>query len=243
MASDNQVTLVGNLTDDPELRYTPNGAAVCKFRIAVNRRIPDGAGGWKDGEASYFSVNCWRSLGENAAESLTRGTRVVVAGRLNYRSWENQDGDKRSAIEIEADEVGPSLRWATARVERQSRSSSSSSGGDWGERVAAPVGGGAHRPGGDTAVMPPKKREGPKRRRDKDDKGWQKKGKRKFCVFCKDRVDYIDYKDVVSLRKFVSDRGKIRARRVSGNCVQHQRDVATAVKNARQMALLPYSSR
>ena len=79
MASDNQVTLVGNLTDDPELRYTPNGAAVCKFRIAVNRRIPDGAGGWKDGEASYFSVNCWRSLGENAAESLTRGTRVVVA--------------------------------------------------------------------------------------------------------------------------------------------------------------------
>ena len=157
MASDNQVTLVGNLTDDPELRYTPNGAAVCKFRIAVNRRIPDGAGGWKDGEASYFSVNCWRSLGENAAESLTRGTRVVVAGRLNYRSWENQDGDKRSAIEIEADEVGPSLRWATARVERQSRSSSSSSGGDWGERVAAPVGGGGDRTGGDTTVMPPKK--------------------------------------------------------------------------------------
>jgi single-strand DNA-binding protein len=142
MASDNQVTLVGNLTDDPELRYTPNGAAVCKFRIAVNRRLPDGAGGWKDGEASYFTVNCWRSLGENAAESLTRGSRVVVAGRLNYRSWENQDGDKRSAIEIEADEVGPSLRWATARVERQSRSSSNSSGGDWGERVAAPVGGG-----------------------------------------------------------------------------------------------------
>ncbi len=143
MASDNQVTLVGNLTDDPELRYTPNGAAVCKFRIAVNRRIPDGAGGWKDGEASYFSVNCWRSLGENVAESLTRGSRVVVAGRLNYRSWENQDGEKRNAIEIEADEVGPSLRWATARVERQSRSSGASSSGDWGERVAAPVGGGS----------------------------------------------------------------------------------------------------
>ena len=80
-------------------------------------------------------------------------------------------------------------------------------------------------------------------KRDKDDKGWQKKGKRKVCIFCKDRIDHVDYKDVVTLRKFVSERGKIRARRVTGNCVQHQRDVATAVKNAREMALLPYSSR
>jgi single-strand DNA-binding protein len=140
MASDNQVTLVGNLTDDPELRYTPNGAAVCKFRIAVNRRIQDGAGNWKDGEASYFSINCWRGLAENAAESLTRGTRVMVAGRLQFRSWENQEGEKRSAVEVEADEVGPSLKWATARIERQTRSSSATSGSDWGERVAAPVG-------------------------------------------------------------------------------------------------------
>jgi len=140
MASDNQVTLVGNLTDDPELRYTPNGAAVCKFRIAVNRRIQDGAGNWKDGEASYFSINCWRGLAENAAESLTRGTRVMVAGRLQFRSWENQEGEKRSAVEVEADEVGPSLKWATAKIERQTRSSSATSGSDWGERVAAPVG-------------------------------------------------------------------------------------------------------
>jgi small subunit ribosomal protein S18 len=84
---------------------------------------------------------------------------------------------------------------------------------------------------------------GPKRRREKDDKGWQKRGKRKFCQFCKDKVDRVDYKDVVTLRKFVSERGKIRARRVTGNCVQHQRDVASAVKSAREMALLPYSSR
>ena len=80
-------------------------------------------------------------------------------------------------------------------------------------------------------------------KREKDEKAWQKKVKRKVCIFCKERIDYIDYKDVMTLRKFVSERGKIRARRVSGNCVQHQRDVATAVKNARQMALLPYSSR
>ena len=141
MASDNQVILVGNLTDDPELRYTPNGAAVCKFRIAVNRRIQDGAGQWKDGEASYFSVNCWRGLAENAAETLTRGTRVLVAGRLNFRSWENQDGDKRTAIEVEADEVGPSLKWATARIERNPRSGgAATSCSDWGEKVTVPAG-------------------------------------------------------------------------------------------------------
>lgn len=89
-----------------------------------------------------------------------------------------------------------------------------------------------------------KSREGAKRpRKEKDEKAWQKKGKRKFCIFCKDKVDHVDYKDVMTLRKFTSDRGKLRARRVSGNCVQHQRDVATAVKNAREMALLPYSAR
>jgi small subunit ribosomal protein S18 len=84
---------------------------------------------------------------------------------------------------------------------------------------------------------------GRKPRREKDDKGWQKRGKRKFCQFCKERVDHVDYKDVTVLRKFVSERGKIRARRVTGTCVQHQRDVAAAVKNAREMALLAYSSR
>jgi len=89
--------------------------------------------------------------------------------------------------------------------------------------------------------MPPKTKRKP--RKEKEEKGWQKKIKRKVCIFCKDRIDYVDYKDIAVLRKFVSDRGKIRARRVSGNCSQHQRDVATAVKNAREMALLPYSSR
>ena len=89
--------------------------------------------------------------------------------------------------------------------------------------------------------MPPKTKRRPAKR-EKDDKGWQKRGKRKYCQFCKDKTR-VDYKDVMTLRKFVSDRGKIRARRVSGNCVQHQRDVASAVKNAREMALLPYSSR
>ena len=141
MASDNQITIVGNLTDDPELRYTSNGAAVANFRVAYSTRIRDAAGNWTDGETSFFTVNCWRALAENAAETLTRGTRVVVTGRLKQRSWENQEGEKRSAVEVEADEVGPSLKWATAKIERQTRSSNATSGSDWGERVAAPVGG------------------------------------------------------------------------------------------------------
>jgi single-strand DNA-binding protein len=144
MASDNQITIVGNLTDDPELRYTANGAAVANFRVAYSTRIRDAAGNWTDGDTSFFTINCWRGLAENAAETLTRGTRVVVTGRLKQRSWENQDGEKRTVVEIEADDLGPSLKWATASVQKTSRSSSSSAsggGGDWGAAVAAPVGG------------------------------------------------------------------------------------------------------
>jgi len=141
MASDNQITVVGNLTDDPELRYTANGAAVANFTVAHSTRIRDAAGNWSDGETSFFRVNVWRALAENAAESLTRGTRVVVTGRLRQRSWENQEGEKRSMIEIEADDVGPSLKWATAKVEKTSRSSSASSTSDWGEKVTVPAGG------------------------------------------------------------------------------------------------------
>ncbi|MGH2724321.1 MAG: single-stranded DNA-binding protein [Actinomycetota bacterium] len=136
MAGENQVVIVGNLTDDPELRYTPNGAAVANFRVAVNRRYKDQSGEWKDGETSFFRVNAWRSLGENAAESLTRGSRVVVVGRLRSRSWETQEGETRSAVEIEADELGPSLRWATAKVEKTQRSS-----GDWNDNVRVGAGG------------------------------------------------------------------------------------------------------
>ncbi|MGH2793283.1 MAG: single-stranded DNA-binding protein [Actinomycetota bacterium] len=138
MASDNQVTIVGNLVDDPELRFTPQGVAVANFRMAVSKRIPDGNGGWKDGETSFFRINCWRQLAENVAETLTRGSRTIVAGRLKMRQWETQEGEKRSVIEIEADEVGPSLRWATAKVERTSRGSGGGGGGgggggdDWG---------------------------------------------------------------------------------------------------------------
>ena len=113
---DTFVTVVGNLTDDPELRFTPNGTAVAHFRLAVTPRIREGDT-WRDGETSFFRVNTWRELAANAvAESLAKGRRAVVIGRLRTRSWETQDGDKRWAVEIDApDEAAPSLRWATAK--------------------------------------------------------------------------------------------------------------------------------
>jgi len=131
VAVDNQVMLVGNLTDDPELRFTPNGAAVANFRLAVTPRVRDGDQ-WKEGETAFFRVNVWRQQAENIAETLQKGTRCIVVGRLRTRSWETPEGEKRSVTEVEADEVGPSLKFATAKVERSSRSSSSSSGGGGG---------------------------------------------------------------------------------------------------------------
>src|SRR5579875_2909307 len=171
MAGDTQITIIGNLVDDPQLRFTPTGQAVANFRVASTPRFLDRTTNeWKDGESLFLTCNVWRQAAENVAESLQRGMRVIVAGRLRQRSYETREGEKRTVYEIEVDEVGPSLRNASEKITR------------------------------------------------------------------------VDYKDTALLRKFISDRGKIRARRVSGNCTQHQRDVATAIKNAREMALLPYTS-
>jgi single-strand DNA-binding protein len=142
MASDNTVTLVGNITDDPELRFTPSGSAVANFTVAVNRRTRSQDGQWEDRLDGFFRCNCWRDMAENVAESLQKGARVVVVGRLQQRSWEDQEGNKRSAFEVQVDEVGPSLRWATASVQKSQRSSGAGAGGggggDWGK--PAPVG-------------------------------------------------------------------------------------------------------
>ena len=113
MAFDNTVTVVGNVTRDPELRFTPNGAPVCNFGLAWNRK------GQNDEEVvSFFDITCWRNLAENVAESISKGSRVIVYGRLDQRSWESQEGERRSKVEIIADDVAPSLKWATAEVVR-----------------------------------------------------------------------------------------------------------------------------
>lgn len=154
---DNSVTLAGNLTEDPELRYTGQGTAVTNFRIAVNRRVKDATTGeWRDGEASYFRINCWRDLAEHVADSLRKGMRVIVAGTLKTREWETQDGDKRRDIEIEAAECGPSLRWATAQVQKAQRGGNS--GGNWNANAGGNAGGGNGNAGtsswGDDAPLP-----------------------------------------------------------------------------------------
>jgi single-strand DNA-binding protein len=112
--ADTHVTITGNLTDDPDLRFTPNGHPVANFRLAVTARVKDGDS-WRDGDTSFFRVNVWRQLAEHVAESLSKGDRTVVIGRLRSRSWETPEGDKRSVVEVEADEVAPSLRWAIAK--------------------------------------------------------------------------------------------------------------------------------
>src|SRR5215216_4545473 len=120
MAADNHTTIVGNLVDDPELRFTNTGIAVANLRVAVTQRIQQD-GEWRDGDTSFLKVNVWRGQAEHLADSLTKGDRVMVTGRLRQRSWETPEGDKRSVTEIEADEVGASLKWATAKVERTSQ--------------------------------------------------------------------------------------------------------------------------
>jgi single-strand DNA-binding protein len=114
------VTIVGNCTREPELRFTPSGAALCEFGVAVNTRRKEGDQ-WVDGDPEFYDVTCWRELAENVAESILKGTRVVIVGKLNFRSWEADDGSKRSKISVTADSVGPDLRWATAQVIRNER--------------------------------------------------------------------------------------------------------------------------
>jgi single-strand DNA-binding protein len=114
---DTFVSLVGNLTDDPEIRFTPGGTQVGSFRLAVTPRVRDGES-WKDGETSFFRINLWRDLASHAADSLSKGDRALVIGRLKTRSWETPEGERRSVVEVEAEELGPSLKWATATPQR-----------------------------------------------------------------------------------------------------------------------------
>jgi single-strand DNA-binding protein len=153
MANDTVITLVGNLTSDPELRFTPSGAAVANFTVASTPRSFDRqANEWKDGETLFMRCAVWREAAENIAESLTKGTRVLVTGRLRSRSFETREGEKRTVMEMEVDEVGPSLRYATAKVARTSRDGGGgfSGGGGYG---AGQGGGGGY--GGRGSSGPP----------------------------------------------------------------------------------------
>ena len=132
-AGDTQITIVGNLVDDPELRFTPAGQPVARFRVASTPRFRDNASGeWKDGDSLFLTCNVWRQAAENVAESLQRGMRVIVSGRLRQRTYETKEGEKRTVYEIEVDDVGPSLRNASAKVNRAQRSGAGDGGGQGG---------------------------------------------------------------------------------------------------------------
>lgn len=143
MAGEPNITLVGNITQDPELRFTPSGAAVANFRVASTPRTYDRqAGEWRDGEAMFINCSVWRQYAENVAESLQKGARVIVQGRLRSRSFETREGEQRTVFEIDADEVGPALRYATAQVTR------TSGGGQGGGQRGGSPGAGSGGPGG-----------------------------------------------------------------------------------------------
>ncbi|MBM4568967.1 single-stranded DNA-binding protein [Rhodococcus hoagii] len=141
MSGDTVITVIGNLTADPELRFTPAGAAVANFTVASTPRTFDRQSNeWKDGEALFLRCNIWREAAENVAESLTRGSRVIVSGRLKQRSYETREGEKRTVVELEVDEIGPSLRYATAKVQKMNRTNGGNGGrggGNYGAGNAA----------------------------------------------------------------------------------------------------------
>jgi single-strand DNA-binding protein len=145
--SGNSVTIIGNVTRDPELRFTASGQANTTFGVAVNRRWQNRQTNEWEEQVSYFNVVLWRELAENAAESLTKGARIIVTGRIEQRSYETQDGEKRSVFEVIADEIGPSLRWATVQIQRSERKGADGDGQSSGPasapRASAPSGGGA----------------------------------------------------------------------------------------------------
>jgi single-strand DNA-binding protein len=148
-AGDTQITIAGNLVDDPELRFTPAGQPVARFRVASTPRFLDkGTNEWKDGDSLFLTCNVWRQAAENVAESLTRGMRVIVSGRLRQRSYETKEGEKRTVYEVEVDEVGPSLRNASAKVSKIARSGSGDGGYGGGQRGSGGSGGSDRRPGG-----------------------------------------------------------------------------------------------
>ena len=175
MAGETTITVVGNLTADPELRFTQSGAAVASFTVASTPRTFDKASGeWKDGEALFLRCNVWRQVAENVAESLTRGSRVLVTGRLRQRSFETKEGEKRTVIELEVDEIGPSLRYATAKVNKVSRGDG---GGGFGGGGQSRGGGGGGAPADDPWGSAPPAGSGgvadvPESTKRNDDRSW-----------------------------------------------------------------------
>ena len=254
--ADNTITIVGNLTRDPEIRYTASGQANARLGIAVSRRWQNRQTQEWEERTSFFNVVAWGDMAENISDTLAKGARVIVNGRLEQRSWETDQGEKRSVVEVIADEIGPSLRWATAEVKRSERR-----GGGGAGAVAAATSVAAVAGDPAPAVRRVRQRFRWWRRRLR---GWRTRAvrwirrlrrrallgakgnlmardrdrrkspandrrrvqKKKVSILTQEKIDWVDYKDVNLLRRFMSERAKIRARRVTGNNAQQQREIA-----------------
>ena len=268
--ADNTVTLVGNITRDPELRFTQGGKGIASFGLAVNRRYQQN-GEWQE-KVSFFNVTAWDQLGENAAASLAKGTRVIVTGRLEQREYETQERREaqRRRDRRRRDRSEPALgtcqrrarrallgrRWRPGRrllrrrragwrrllVRRRRQHRRPAAVATAAAAPQIPCTATKSRSDG----FPHVRIEGTmtsKKNKARAPRELNKKFKKKTSVLVTEKVEYIDYKDVNLLQRFVSDRSKIRNRRVTGNDVQQQREVANAIKNAREMALIPYTKR
>ena len=224
----NRVVLVGNLTRDPELRHTPSGTPVCSLRLAVNTRRKDETGQWTD-KPNYFDITVWGQQGENCAQYLSKGRPVAVDGRLEWREWEAQDGAKRQAVEVVAESVqflggrqdgesaatSPRVRPRRRRLPDLARPTTTSRSR-------------RRRYGTEETATPPPHRAGHRPRQAQE------------LPLLPGQGAEIDYKNIAQLRRYISEKGKIRSRRITGACRRHQIQVAAAVKRAREMALLPY---
>ena len=236
MANINRVVLVGNLTKDPELRHTPSGTAVCSLRIAVNSRRRDESGQWVD-KPNYFDVSIFGNQAESSAQYLSKGRPVGIDGRLDWREWDAQDGSKRQAVQI----IAESVQFLGSRGDDPS---ASAGGGN--QFVPAGAAAESGRLPADRRRRHPLLGDQRGKRENAAAAGRKRPGgpataiKRRNCYFCKDKIAEIDYKNVNQLRRYISEKGKIRSRRITGACRRHQVQVAQAVKRAREMALLPY---
>ena len=220
----NRVVLVGNLTRDPELRHTPSGTPVCSLRLAVNTRRKDESGQWTD-KPNYFDITVWGQQGENCAQYLSKGRPVAIDGRLEWREWEAQDGAKRQAVEV----IAESVQFLGSRQDGESPPTC---------RPARPRPPQAEATAPTSLPHPPtttfrsrstrmaQKKQQPRRRTGPA----TGPGKRKSCHFCRDKVKEIDYKNLAQLRRYISEKGKIRSRRITGACRRHQIQVASAVE-------------
>jgi single-strand DNA-binding protein len=236
MAAINRVVLVGNLTKDPELRHTPGGTAVCSLRLAVNSRQKDASTGEWTEKPNYFDVTVWDKQGENCAQYLSKGRPVAVDGRLDWREWDAQDGTKRQAVQIIASTVQflGSRGDAEGGGQPQFVPAGATAGTD------ADMGGSSGASDDDIPFYMARDREQKERQGGRRRAPMAAPGRRRPCYFCKEKVEEVDWKNFNQLRRHVSEKGKIRSRRITGTCRRHQRQVAAAVKRAREMALLPY---